>query len=1260
MKILAIRGKNLTALAGEFAVDFQVQPLASAGLFAITGPTGAGKSTLLDALCVALYERTPRLSRAGSRGESVPDVGEDKVIPADVRTLLRRGAAEGYAEVDFQGHDGLRYRARWSVRRARQKAEGRLQPTDMQLKQLRDDGSEGRILGDHRKTETLNLIQQKLGLDFEQFTRAVLLAQNDFSAFLKASDDDRAELLQTLTGTRTFTQLSIRAFQRAKAEAARLQALQSQLQQQQPLTEAERHTVMADVARCQALLQAEEQTILEKQAQARWWTENERLLAQQHKADAAVAEARALQHAAAPRLHHLHQLEAVQAARPLWQEVQRSEGRLHTHQAEGQQSQQQLVLAHQAVDAAQTDSARTQAQLHALAQERNALQAELSQARILDDRLSLLHQHLKQHETTRESTYHLREQLEKKKHTQQMKLDQAQQQLQTHTAWCDAHAAWQDLAQGWDKWLLLLQQTQQLTLDLQASDQKIQQHEAELQHAHAARQRAESALHTAQAHAKDCRTRAQAQQQALDQSTPPSIEAQRQCRDTVKAWREAAHLLADLQHHRHAQAQATQQHQAAQQWCEQMLQKKELLTQEKKALEASLIAKEQMLAQAQLATSVSAAQFRAHLRPEEPCPVCGATHHPYAELQSAADTLAPLLAQWTQEVNEARKTLTDTSNKLTATATRLSERQQQVLQLADTLAQHAQAHDERWQAWQAHPLYADWQAQHQHHRADAFQHWVAWQQAGEQAAQDAQSRLDHAQAAYTQAQAEHQRLHKAAAAAEAAQHHAQQAHTEAQHRCERLQQQLTQEQQRHRQKRESLEAIRCSLQPVWALIPAEGAWSARIAHAHRQVQAWQTHQQGRIDAQQQVQQLLAAQATVCAQLEQAQTSAQHAHEAWSQAHNDHQTALALRAAVLQGRPVQAVEQDWQNRHATAEHAHQAAQTCGRHAQDEATRLTEACRHHAQRIAQEQTALDAAQLALDDWLASWNATHNDTPPLDRPRLLAWLRVSPEWMAQERQALRELDEAVTHALAVAHTYRTDAQRHQEARAMLNSPMLDDAAAVDQALQTSLEKLKQLQAEQSALEWRLTQDDERLKATVALREQLAQQAEQEAVWARLSDLIGSADGKKFRNFAQQLTLDVLLGYANAHLQSLSRRYRLERVTDSLGLLVVDQDMGDEVRSVHSLSGGESFLVSLALALGLASLSSHRVQVETLFIDEGFGSLDADALQIALDALDQLQSQGRQVGVISHVQDMTERISTRIHLQKRPGGASRLVVLG
>jgi len=233
MKILAIRGKNLASLADEFDISFTVEPLASAGLFAISGPTGAGKSTLLDALCLALYDDTPRLLKAGSTGTRLPDVTGETVTPYDTRTLLRRGASDGYSEVDFAGNDGQDYRARWSVRRSRSRMDGKLQSLEMTLKRLPGLQPIGGT-----NTEVRAEIVQRIGLSFEQFTRSVLLAQNEFSTFLKADDNERGELLETLTGIVIYSAISKRAFERAKLELAALARLNDRLTDQKPLMSA--------------------------------------------------------------------------------------------------------------------------------------------------------------------------------------------------------------------------------------------------------------------------------------------------------------------------------------------------------------------------------------------------------------------------------------------------------------------------------------------------------------------------------------------------------------------------------------------------------------------------------------------------------------------------------------------------------------------------------------------------------------------------------------------------------------------------------------------------------------------------------------------------------------------------------------------------------------------------------------------------------------------------------------------------------------
>lgn len=221
MKILAIRLKNLASLAGPFEIDFTAEPLASAGLFAITGPTGAGKSTLLDALCLALFGAVPRLNNTG-RDAKVPDA-DGEIATGDPRTLLRRGTGEGYAEVDFVGVDGRRYRARWEANRAREKAGGKLQASRQSLRDIDQD----QLLAS-QKGEYKTQLEAALGLNFEQFTRAVLLAQSEFSAFLKADDNDRSELLEKLTDTALYTRLGRRAFDKTKEAREAHKLLQDQ------------------------------------------------------------------------------------------------------------------------------------------------------------------------------------------------------------------------------------------------------------------------------------------------------------------------------------------------------------------------------------------------------------------------------------------------------------------------------------------------------------------------------------------------------------------------------------------------------------------------------------------------------------------------------------------------------------------------------------------------------------------------------------------------------------------------------------------------------------------------------------------------------------------------------------------------------------------------------------------------------------------------------------------------------------------------
>ena len=222
----------------------------------------------------------------------------------------------------------------------------------------------------------------------------------------------------------------------------------------------------------------------------------------------------------------------------------------------------------------------------------------------------------------------------------------------------------------------------------------------------------------------------------------------------------------------------------------------------------------------------------------------------------------------------------------------------------------------------------------------------------------------------------------------------------------------------------------------------------------------------------------------------------------------------------------------------------------------------------------------------------------------------------------------------------------------------PEIPTAAAAEEGKAKIAEQLKALRAQSLLLRLQQETDEKKRSALPLLAVELQTQTELCAKWAQLAGLIGKADGAKFRDFAQELTLEVLLLYANQHLAQLRPRYFLQQRSQSLDLQIVDRHMGEQVRDCSTLSGGESFLVSLALALSLSSLSARNVRVDSLFIDEGFGSLDRDTLDSVLASLEELQSRGQQIGIISHITELSERIAHRVLVEPQRAGRSAVRV--
>ena len=264
-----------------------------------------------------------------------------------------------------------------------------------------------------------------------------------------------------------------------------------------------------------------------------------------------------------------------------------------------------------------------------------------------------------------------------------------------------------------------------------------------------------------------------------------------------------------------------------------------------------------------------------------------------------------------------------------------------------------------------------------------------------------------------------------------------------------------------------------------------------------------------------------------------------------------------------------------------------------------------------------------------------------------------RLSQAEEQQLQELKRELDARAGEAATLLRSAEKDIEELRDNQTLEGA----EAERFLREHESMQQRAEQIVRELTTLQNRIEHDDRDRAVLQRKRTELEQKQRQLKVWTLLDELIGSHDGARFRTIAQSISLDLLMRHANRHLGQLSDRYRIVRnLSNELGLDIEDLHQASVRRPMQSLSGGESFLASLALALGLSDLAGRTVRIETLFIDEGFGSLDAGSLDIAISALESLQQRQKTVGVISHVSLLKERIGTQIVVEKLTGGVSRI----
>ena len=1078
MRILRISLRNIASLEGTHTVDFTRDPLRAAGLFSISGATGSGKSTLLDALCLALYDDTPRLRVVGRLAELA--TGERQNDP---RNLLRRGSGEGFAEVAFMGVDHVAYTARWAVRRSRNRPDGILQNTEMTL--FRGDvpsGANGAIEQGGKKTEVLPVIAAKVGLSFAQFTRAVLLAQNDFATFLKADDKDRAEILQALTGTERFEAISVAVFARCSAEQHAVADLESRLAGNAPLAAEARLEAEAEGMSAESAWQAAGEKLAARAAHALWFKRSTELSRQASEAAVSLREKTDARDAAGPRRLALDRTEqASREARPL----RDAEHRLCAETAAAGKAR---AAAAKAEAAAQAEHAAKQKQVGETATAFAAAKATLEnarphllQARELDAKLVPLADRLAAATRDREA---------------------ATAGVKQVAAGRDALRAKRAAAET-ERAQLIPQRAALAPFSAFAPDVTAWLHR--LDHAG----RAKQALH------------------ALENPSHDSVTVSGQ---VAAAETEIARLKTEAEEDARAFAELS----------------------EKRIPDAEKIAQAARRAfdLAAAAVAEDAVRLRENLVPGQPCPVCGATDHPRSihPPSGEAAALRALRADCAAKEAEAGA-LRETAARLNAARTTRLERAAEQSRALTTL--HARLAAEKAYHAALGELLALFDG-----LAEAR---VAWDR-------DATAFRKKFAADIAALLALEKRAGELAA------------------------------------------TIR---EADAALVPAADALA-------------------RAEAEQAAKQLAEAAARAACEVLRVQ-----------------------RAAIFAGRPADAVETELATLLQRALEARDLRAAELARADHQLTATAEALKGVGAALADSTHRQSAASAVLDSWLTGFAARLGRT--FDRAELENLLARDDAWIKAERAALDAMEGAIRTAEGALTVHQKTLADHTASR-----PTAEDEPTVAAALAALRIVCAEAGQRRDATRALLLADDQRIANNAELSRQLSERRAQAEPWGKLNELLGSADGAKFRGIAQRRTLDILLGYANAQLDLLAARYRLERLPESLNLIVLDRDMGEERRSVHSLSGGESFLVSLALALALASLTSNRLRIESLFIDEGFGSLDPETLNTAMNALMHLEAQGRKVGVISHVAEMTDAIPVQIRVVKGRSGASRLHVPG
>ncbi|MFM9951109.1 MAG: AAA family ATPase [Saprospiraceae bacterium] len=1219
MKIRKVVIQNLNSLRGQSEIDFINGPLAQSDLFAITGDTGAGKTTILDAITLALYGKIHRNK--------------------EVKEALSYGAIEASAGVEFETAQAVFF-ASWSIRRTRKQMDGNIVGPDRELSKWNEEKQAFEIIAEKVK-EVDAKVEEVTGLDFDRFCRSVLLSQGDFAAFLKANEKERSELLERITGAEIYSQLSIAAFEKHKLEAAKLADLKKEMDALKLADEA-----TLDAWRQEREEKATESTVLKAtietlRARIQRIEKQNALIERQKALDEAI---RLLASETLAAKADLEKLARYDLAQPFSTDLARLDD--WTQRLEAMANELAQLAA--SIAEKQVEKERTTAQLSESEKLLKTLEQEQIQLQPLWDEAARLDVQLeeksaafaRQQQALQQAAAEL-EESRRQDATLQERVAALDQQIQTAEAWIAERLIWEELNADLPEIELRRDQLRDFTTSKTELDRKVASHQKQL----GALQAEVAAM---EGTASNLSSEIAALQQQFKAGSPEkyaqnrnellqllSIEIQ-ELNDETRLLRELSELTES--YNKLLVELSTLEEQVLHLENEEEEINKRIMSSLEvvEDMELRLAFKKQVYADQLLIANYE--KDRDSLKEGEPCPLCFSTHHPFhqdhhkrpfvdqakQELDAASrqyDLLhkeqRQLLLRQNEIATQVRQLRGDELKPLSGA---IEKQLQQILGYEDKIARIApEWSDSSFALSRSHLLQS---------KVAAVQETAVLKRFQKEKLEKVNAELD-----------EKERL-------------LQKKNYQLSERITELRvlenelQNATAQQQVVAAKLTEVQAASALLLQKYSLEFSTETARENFDTLRKWTDLWRLGKEKLAIAQNDRE-------ATRRELQQVQKQTQQFAGRHEQLHRAVQAEQAtFEALQTQRRAVLGDKNPMEERAAYSE------KTGGQKLQTQALRealnaisasLESDLRLQQSRSSESQTLQEKASTLLTALTESAQKAGFASLEALRQALL------PQ---EERAALEVLKKGLEQkALEIQETKKGLAESWAQVKSEGEEPADYEALQAEQAEKTALyDTLQQLIG---GLNEKLTFNEKQKKTAQLLIQTIQNQEKELTRWAKLNELIGQADGKKFRVFAQSLTLQKLTALANRHLSRLNGRYLIrKRSSEDLELEIMDTFQADNHRSMNTLSGGESFVVSLALALGLSDLAGRNTTIRSLFIDEGFGALDDNSLDLVVTTLENLQASGKTIGVISHVKAMKERIATQIQVKKSGNGFSELVV--